>query len=167
MSRQSSDSILLFIMRHGEAEALRRDDKSRNLTSFGCAQAVSTSKWLVKYTPAQQIDLALVSPYQRTRQTFDMMTVDNKFSDMEVCDDIVPDGDVHIAHDYIDAILSQSRYKGLDSLLLVSHMPFVSYFTDEVCRSHRSALFATGSVAVIRYNVRRHQGELIEHYQGQ
>ena len=166
MSGQSSDSILLFIMRHGEAEDLRRDDKSRKLTDFGCTQAVSTSRWLAKYSPDHAIDLALVSPYQRTRQTFDMMTEDNKFSEMQLCNDIIPDGDVRLAHDYIDALLAQARKMPMHNVLVVSHMPFVSYFVDELCRTQRTALFATGSVAVIRYSLVRHQGELLEHYQG-
>ena len=166
MSRQSSDSIYLFVMRHGEAENLRRDDKSRSLTDFGCTQAVHTSRWLAKYTPDHAIDLALVSPYQRTRQTFDMMTADNKFSEMQLCSDIVPEGNTQQAHDLLDVLLAQTRKIPVKNVLVVSHMPFVSYFVDELCRTQRTALFATGSVAVIRYSLSRQYGELLEHFQG-
>lgn len=168
MSGQNSDSILLFVMRHGEAEAARRDDKSRKLTEFGRSQAIASSSWLHKYSRDGSIDMALVSPYQRTRQTFDMMTQSHKFGDVEVCDDIVPDGDIHLAHDYVDALLGHSRNKPrpIKSVLLVSHMPFVSYLMDELCQNQLTPLFATGSVAVIDYSLDSHKGTLLEHYQG-
>lgn len=168
MPRQSNDSVLLFIMRHGEAEAARRDDKSRKLTEFGRSQSLATSHWLQKYSQAQAIDLALVSPYLRTRQTLDVVCQHQPVPVIEISNDIVPDGDIHQAHDYIDALLSQSahRTQPLRSILLVSHMPLVSYLVDELCHTHSMPLFATGSVAVIEYSPARQRGTLLEHFQG-
>ena len=78
MPRQNSNAdTLLFIMRHGEAESLRVDDKSRQLTEFGRAQVSVTANWLIdNYCENRQVDLALVSPYRRARQTFDMLSLD-------------------------------------------------------------------------------------------
>ena len=170
MSGQSSiDEILLFIMRHGEAESLRIDDKSRQLTAIGREQAVTSSQWLVEhYCPEAQFDLALVSPYRRTRQTFDMITLDLNVQDCTICADITPDGDPRFAHDYIDALLDTAMRSGKapQCFMIVSHMPFVSFFLDEVCSEPASALFATGSVAVVRYNLNTHKGELVSHFQG-
>ena len=168
MSRQSSDSTLLFIMRHGEAEPARRDDRSRQLTEYGRTQSLTTSNWLKKYSQNDSIDLALVSPYQRTRQTLDMMGHHHNFLNSQICQDIVPDGDIHLCHDYIDALLQQSlsKHKPLKTLLIVSHMPFVSYLLDEICQIQRMPLFATGAVAVIDYSGKGHRGSLLEHYQG-
>ncbi|QCZ94104.1 phosphohistidine phosphatase SixA [Salinimonas iocasae] len=168
MPRQSSDSTLLFIMRHGEAEPARRDDRQRQLTDNGRLQSLATSEWLEKYSQHQTIDMALVSPYRRTKQTFEMMQQHHRFLNNQICNDIVPDGDIHLTHDYIDALLQQSRsrLKPLRSILLVSHMPFVSYLLDEICQIQRMPLFATASVAVVNYSGIGHRGELLEHYQG-
>ena len=52
-------------MRHGEAESLRVDDKSRQLTATGRRQATQAAKWLVNnYCPEAAVDLALISPYR-------------------------------------------------------------------------------------------------------
>ena len=72
MSGQSSkDDILIFIMRHGEAEGLLTDDKSRQLTAVGSAEVGASSRWLAEsYCLDNQIATALVSPYTRTRQSY-------------------------------------------------------------------------------------------------
>ncbi|MCW8093040.1 phosphohistidine phosphatase SixA [Alteromonas sp. ASW11-130] len=170
MSGQSSnDDILLFVMRHGEAESLRVDDKSRQLTPEGRVQAMNAAKWLIKhYLSDGQVDLALVSPYRRARQTYDMLSLDIRPFNMEICHDIIPDGDAEMTHDFLDVRMqdSQSTVSPLKSILLVSHMPLVSYLVDSLCCSHTTSLFATASVAVIRYSIEKRCGVLEEHYQG-
>lgn len=170
MSGQSSnDDILVFIMRHGEAESLRLDDKSRQLTDAGRSQVSRAAKWLQEeWCRDGKVDLALVSPYRRTRQTYDMLSLDIHASKMEVTADITPDGDAQGVHDYLDARLamSKARDQELKSVLLVSHMPLVSYLVDAMCDSYTTSLFATASIAVIRYNVHTHKGNLEVHYQG-
>ncbi len=82
--------------------------------------------------------------------------------------DITPDGDAQNVHEYLDARLSTSkaREQNLKRILLVSHMPLVSYLVDAMCDSYTTSLFATASIAVIRYNVHTHKGSLEAHYQG-
>ena len=170
MPRQNSNAdTLLFIMRHGEAESLRVDDKSRQLTEFGRAQVSVTANWLIdKYCEDRQVDLALVSPYRRARQTFDMLSLDLSAGKSESCDDVVPEGNPAMAHDYVDTLLNAHSGRGhqINRMLLVSHMPFVSYFLDEVCTIPTHSLFATASVAVVRYNIHKQKGELVAHFQG-
>ncbi len=170
MPRQNSNAdILLFIMRHGEAESLRVDDKSRQLTDYGRAQASVSANWLIdNYCPDRQIDLALISPYRRARQTFDMVSLDISANKTELCEDIIPEGNPKLAHDYVDTLFTatQSRSQPVERMLLVSHMPFVSYFLDEVCVIPSNSLFATASVAVVRYNMQKQHGELLAHFQG-
>ncbi|GGF71798.1 hypothetical protein GCM10011338_25030 [Alteromonas lipolytica] len=110
---------------------------------------------------------ALVSPYTRTRQSFQQVTNTLHASQFEICNDITPDGNVRLAHDYMDLIARESL-KNSDGqpVLLVSHMPFVSFFLDEICEAPKMALFATGSVAVVRYWVNRGKGVLLQHFQG-
>jgi len=170
MSGQSSnDDILLFIMRHGEAESLRLDDKSRRLTDAGREQVFRAARWLVSdYCPGAKVDLAMVSPYRRTRQTFDMLTLDLAVSKTEISEDIVPEGNPQLVSDYIQTRIEMAKAKGkpLSNVLVVSHMPLVSYLVDALCHSYTTSLFATASIAVIRYSVSEGKGELLVHYQG-
>ncbi|NMH59466.1 phosphohistidine phosphatase SixA [Alteromonas ponticola] len=170
MSGQSSnDDILLFVMRHGEAESLRVDDKSRQLTPEGRAQVIDAAKWLKqKYLFDGQVDLALVSPYRRARQTYDMLSLDIRPKSMEICHDIIPEGDAELTHDFLDVRLQESQNTSTPtrSVLFVSHMPLVSYLVDSLCQSHTTSLFATASIAVIRYSLKRQCGKLEVHYQG-
>lgn len=170
MSGQSSnDDILVFIMRHGEAESLRLDDKSRQLTDDGRTQVTRAAKWLQEeWCHDGKVDLALVSPYRRARQTYDMLSLDILATKMEIFSDITPDGEAQNVHEYLDARLamSKARDQNLKRILLVSHMPLVSYLVDAICDSYTTSLFATASIAVIRYDVHRHKGELEVHYQG-
>lgn len=170
MSGQScNDDILLFIMRHGEAESLRIDDKSRRLTEAGREQVFRAARWLVSgYCPDARVDLALVSPYRRTRQTFDMLTLDIAASKIEISEDVIPEGNPHLVSDYIHSRIDMANAKGkpLKNLLVVSHMPLVSYLVDALCDSYTTSLFATASIAVIRYTPSTGKGELLVHYQG-
>lgn len=170
MSGQSSnDDIYLFIMRHGEAEAPRLDDKSRQLTPLGREQAKSAALWLRdQYCEKGVVDLALVSPYRRAKQTHDMVSLDIIADKVESNEDIVPDGSPRLVSDYIDALLhaAVNSKKPIKKLLVVSHMPLVSYLVDELCDSYTTSLFSTASIAVIKYSLREHKGTLVTHYQG-
>ncbi|MEW9798121.1 phosphohistidine phosphatase SixA [Alteromonas sp. CYL-A6] len=170
MSGQSHDGeILLYIMRHGEAEAPRFDDRSRQLTAAGREQVTHAAQWLKQhFCESARIDLALVSPYRRTRQTFDSLSLDIQFDKMEVLEDITPDGDPNHVSDYLQALLSthQTRKRPIQQVILVSHMPLVSYLVDTLCHSYTTSLFATASVAVVAYSPERGEGRLLTHYQG-
>jgi len=170
MSGQSSnDDIYLFIMRHGEAEAPRLDDKSRQLTALGREQAKYAAQWLkTNYCTSGAVDLALVSPYRRARQTHDVVSLDIVAEKVESNEDIIPDGSPRLVSDYIDARIhaSVNAKKPIKSLLVVSHMPLVSYLVDELCQSYTTSLFSTASIAVIKYSLSAHKGSLITHYQG-
>ncbi|WP_394220984.1 phosphohistidine phosphatase SixA [Alteromonas gracilis] len=170
MSGQSSnDDIYLFIMRHGEAEAPRLDDKSRQLTPLGREQAKTAALWLKKqYCSKGVVDLALVSPYRRAKQTHDMVSLDILADKVESNEDIVPEGSPRLVSDYIDGLLHAAinSKKPIKKLLVVSHMPLVSYLVDELCQSYTTSLFSTASIAVIKYSLSEHKGTLVTHYQG-
>ena len=170
MSGQSSnDDIYLFIMRHGEAEAPRLDDKSRQLTPVGREQSKAAAAWLkLHYCENGQVDLALVSPYRRAKQTHDMVSLDIVANKIESSEDIIPEGSPKIVSDYIDARIhaAANAKNPIRSMLLVSHMPFVSYLVDELCQSYTTSLFSTASIAVIKYSLSAHKGTLVTHYQG-
>ena len=170
MSGQSSnDDIYLFIMRHGEAEAPRLDDKSRQLTPLGREQAKTAALWLKdQYCQKGIVDLALVSPYRRAKQTHDMVSLDIIANKVENNEDIVPEGSPRLVSDYIDGLLhaAVNSKKPIKKLLVDSHMPLVSYLVDELCQSYTTSLFSTASIAVIKYSLKEHKGTLVTHYQG-
>ena len=71
-STQEDSKITLCIMRHGMAENMAKNDASRQLVSFGEEQARNTSCWFSQHYPKIKIDLALVSPYTRAEQTYNI-----------------------------------------------------------------------------------------------
>lgn len=162
----TENSMKLLIMRHGEAQLVAESDILRPLNNLGIQQVNLTGAWLKenKLIPEQGIDFAFVSPYLRTRQTFAQLNAMLPVNDVEYSQDILPSSMTSIAHDYLDTKLA--LLKDPKCVLIVSHMPFVSYFVDTLCQERVSPLFATASVAVIEYDRKRSKGKLVTHYQG-
>lgn len=154
----------IIIMRHGEAELTHQNDRDRQLTRFGTEQSRQTAKWLEDYLCKSKlsIEFALVSPFKRAQQTFIEL---NKWVDVErelSSSDIVPSGDPSIAQSYIDYLIQEKSLS--KSILLVSHMPFVSYLLDTLCKVSHSLLFATASLVIIDYDVSLGEGAMIGKY---
>ena len=144
--------MYIFIMRHGEAEPVRLSDMDRKLTSLGKKQSSQSAIWINQFCDKLNIsvDLSLVSPYCRTQETFQQVSEQVTIAEHLTCSDIVPSGDPQLAQDYIDVVLQEKE--SLQGLLLVSHMPFVSYFLDYMCAHHYSMLFSAGAIAAIKYS---------------
>jgi phosphohistidine phosphatase len=169
MSGQSSNNdILIFVMRHGEAEQPIRDDRSRRLTHAGQQQCVEASEWLVnQYCPSKKIDLTLVSPYKRAMQSSEIMLHTLTSAKIEENNDIVPNGSAALVNDYVAARIHSAinTTNPIRNMLIVSHMPFVSYLVDALCDSYTTSLFSTASIAVIKYSPKTDKGMLVHHYQ--
>lgn len=154
----------IIIMRHGEAELTHQNDRDRQLTPFGIEESRQTAKWLEDYLREAKlsIELALVSPFKRAQQTYAEL---NKWVDIErelSSSDIVPSGDPAIVQSYIDYLIEEKSLN--KSILLVSHMPFVSYLLDTLCNASHSLLFATASLVIIDYDGSQGEGVLIGKY---
>jgi phosphohistidine phosphatase len=140
----------IIIMRHGDAEPLKKNDSTRNLSALGVQQAMEAGKWLNEYYLASNgIGAALVSPYSRAQQTFEQLNLYVNVGEVQINEDITPDGNPQLLHDHIDYLLQEKKLK--KSLLIVSHMPFVSYLLDELMSHRESQLFATSSLTIIEY----------------
>ena len=149
----------LIIMRHGQAEQIQSPDSARVLTSIGEKQSVTAGKWLNQYLGSHAvIDLALVSSYIRAEQTFfnlnQQLTVNRK----QICEDVVPDGNPQLAHDYLRTLIESNPQ--FSKVLIVSHMPFVSYFLEEVLVNKQSMLFDTSSLAIVDYSIATGKGKI-------
>lgn len=144
--------MYIFIMRHGEAEPIQLSDEDRKLTALGVRQCSQSAIWINQFCQSCDIsvDLSLVSPFSRTQETFSEVSSQVKVAEKITCNDIVPSGEPQMAQSYIDVLLDERKDVG--GLLIVSHMPFVSYFLDYMCAHHYSMLFSAGAIAAIRYN---------------
>jgi phosphohistidine phosphatase len=159
--------MIIFVMRHGEAEPYKRDDQSRHLTRFGLTQSEHASKWMSKQlnedTELKQIDLTLVSPYVRTIETLEaveqFMPIRNKVQTSAV----TPDGNAKQARDLIDGELLQDN--DINSLLIISHMPLVSLLSDAICHGFNARVFGTADVLMINYDLERSSGRQLAFYQ--
>ncbi len=159
---------LIFIMRHGEAEPYRENDATRVLTALGRQQSRDTARWLdTHYLLGESIDLALVSPYTRARQTYDEVTSLCAVTANEIYAGITPEASVPVAADFIDTqlALSWQRMQPIRRLLLVSHMPMVSYLVAELCHQQQAPLFATAGVVVLRWQGAQ-QVKLVQQFHG-
>ncbi len=155
----------LFIMRHGEAqnyiEQGSRDDSQRALTHQGEQEAQVMASWLQKvHTPPTQV---FVSPFIRAQQTCAIVTSLMKTT-TSTLDFITPSGDAKQVHDFIDGYCSNILEKASQheqSILIVSHMPLVSYLVAQLTQSENAPIFATAGIAHINYDVEKMQGELL------
>ena len=147
----------IFIMRHGQAEPIAPSDALRPLTTNGINEAKISGQWLAENQ--HQFDCIFVSPYLRAQQTAD--TVIEQLSgekNRKTLSFITPEDRAKEVHDYIDAVCSVEQYQ---KILLVSHMPLVSYLVAELTFDNTMPIFQTASVAQIDYHLEKMQGEFV------
>jgi len=166
-------------MRHGEAQKFvtqgSPDDSQRALTAEGKTEAKMMTNWLQKMqiNPVQ----VFVSPYVRAQQTCAIATAMMQ-SVITTLDFITPSGDAKQVHDFIDGWCCEQRAalelkaisqqdttnllstKQEASLLIISHMPLVSYLVAQLTQSDNAPIFATAGIAHIDYDIERMQGTL-------
>jgi phosphohistidine phosphatase len=127
-------------------------DNKRNLTNLGEKQARTAGKWLSEYLGADTpVDIALVSSYVRAQQTYEQLSEQLVVTKKIVCEDVIPEGEPKIAHDFIKVLFEAGSQPQV--ILIVSHMPFVSYFLEEVHVDKQSMLFDTSSVVIVDYDL--------------
>ncbi|GAC36590.1 phosphohistidine phosphatase [Paraglaciecola psychrophila 170] len=139
-------------MRHGEAERFRVQDSTRSLTSIGEKQARTAGKWLNNYLGVDSpVDIALVSTYVRAQQTYQQLSKQVVVTEKQVCEYVIPEGDTKNAHDFVNVLFNDESQPRV--ILIVSHMPFVSYFLEEVHIDKQSMLFDTSSMVIVDYDL--------------
>ena len=147
----------IFVMRHGQAEMVASNDALRQLTENGVKEAKIIGQWLSENSPI--FDCVFVSPYTRAQQTADAVISQlSNVAKRQTLKIITPEDSAKDVHDYLDAVLAVEPYQ---NILLVSHMPLVSYLVAELTSDHAMPIFQTASVAQIKYNKHKMHGELI------
>jgi phosphohistidine phosphatase len=147
----------IFVMRHGQAEVIAPTDSLRALTADGVKEAEIAGRWLLENS--QTLDCVFVSPYLRAQQTADAVIGQlSHVGKRQTLSFITPEDSPKTVHDYLDAVSSEQQYQ---SILLVSHMPLVSYLVAELTTDKAMPIFQTGSIAHIDYDTDKMQGQLL------
>lgn len=139
----------LYIMRHGEASYPKGSysDRERCLTANGEREVMSTTNWLIDKQP--RVDCVYVSPYLRAQQTASILLSHLKTGQRQDCDDITPDGHAGLVVSWLATEIEQHEF---ESVVLVSHMPLVSYLVHELDASVQPPIFPTAGIAVLDFS---------------
>ncbi|BFO11167.1 phosphohistidine phosphatase SixA [Serratia rubidaea] len=134
----------VLIMRHGEAALDAASDAVRPLTLCGRDESRQMAAWL--NTKSVDIERVLVSPYLRAEQTLetvrDALTLPKE---AEVMAALTPGGDAALVVSYLQVLAQQ----GVESVLIVSHLPLVGYLVAELCPGECPLMFATSAIAYV------------------
>ena len=110
--------MLIYLLRHGAAEPKALTDSARELSSEGIMQTQSMVQKFKQYAPI--VDIALMSPYQRAKQTASLLGTIFPALQFDVEKKLTPEADVYEVMELIE--LTQVQH-----LLLVSHNPLLSH----------------------------------------
>ena len=109
--------MLLYLMRHGEAESTFDSDESRNLTHQGQNDVIEMTKLLRKEMVPEAI---VASPYIRAQQTAVLVGKGLGLQKANRCwDELTPSGRPSVVLDKVSAL-------SISNLLVVTHQPFIS-----------------------------------------
>ncbi|TCS39933.1 SixA phosphatase family protein [Reinekea marinisedimentorum] len=113
--------MYLYLMRHGEAEVIARDDASRPLTATGRASVASKSRFI------DSVELMVVSPYLRALQSADILVEEGLSVQRRLIDDrVTPDCP-------LDPVVSDVIQPGLSAQLIVAHNPLLTRLVRSLC----------------------------------
>lgn len=159
----------IFIMRHGEAVMHAPSDAERALTENGKRHSIKTAQYLKTHFIESErpksglnIDLALVSPYLRAQQTLNAVLTVVDADKTETLAELTPGGNEERVADYLRALTAQ----GVDSVLIVSHLPIVGYLVSELCPDVYPPMFATSAVVSVTLSGQDENGVVDWYYHG-
>ena len=142
----------VFIMRHGEAEVVASSDEARHLTEYGRKQSISQGQWLKNQlnSTALSVQKVIVSPYVRARETFELVNsaLGNVLNNVEVWNGITPYGNATLVADYLSVL----QKEGIESVLLVSHLPLVGSIVSELYGKRNPISFYPSTIVQIDWN---------------
>jgi len=143
----------LFIMRHGNASQFGVSDAQRELTEKGKSEVLVMAAYI--QDNKLSFDRVIVSPFKRAQQTAQILLSAIDCAVLaETLDFIIPSGSARNVHDYIDGLIAKDKSVNnqLEKLLIISHMPLVSYLVEELTQGQDSPIFQTAAIAKISYD---------------
>lgn len=118
----------LFVLRHGEASYSACSDESRELTGFGRLQVQQVARQ--KISELGNVRLVLSSPLLRAQQSADIFLAYITAAQTHSVDWLKPDANVQTA---IESLCLTQQQKAWQSIVLVTHLPFVTSFVESLC----------------------------------
>lgn len=149
----------LYIMRHGDAvpaQALQAD-KIRPLSTLGEQEVLANAQWLQSQAGEAGVDWTLVSPYIRAQQTATILHSVVTSQQQSSCDDITPESD---AETFVSWLGAQLQKHPCQQVVVVSHMPFVSYAVAAIDPRIQPPIFPTAGIAVLEFDPHTLSGKL-------
>lgn len=147
----------IVIMRHGEAEHFGLVDDERALTQRGIKLSQQVAQQCL-HQGITHFDHVLVSPYLRAQQTWKAVNSYFSSSAIEHYNGITPYGDCDQVYDYLLALLKTQPQ--IESLLVISHLPLVSYLVSELVYGQTPPAFATSMMVGIEFDFIHEKGTL-------
>ncbi|MBT42374.1 MAG: phosphohistidine phosphatase SixA [Idiomarina sp.] len=146
----------LYIMRHGHAvlPLSASADSDRRLTPEGEQEVATTSQWLAEQ--AGELDACLISPYIRAQQTGTVAMGRIKTRQCNNLHELTPDSEPSLA---LAAIAAEIEANDYQQVLVVSHMPLVSYLVHEIDRNKQPPIFPTAAIAVMEFDPHTQRGQ--------
>ncbi len=147
----------LFIMRHGQAEPMSDPwpDSERRLTDDGIMEVRHASEWLQQQ--CELIEQCYTSPYQRAQETQKVMNERLNCQQVKVLDCLTPEKRVH---ETVTELAAEIAVAGVQSALVVTHMPLVSYLVAEIDKTQQPPIFSTAAIAEIEFDPSTGVGQL-------
>lgn len=139
----------LYIMRHGHAvlPLSAQADEERRLTPEGEREVATTAQWLAEQ--AGQLDACLISPYIRAQQTATVAMGRVNCRQRQDLYELIPDTNPKQA---LAALAAEIEAHDYQQVLVVSHMPLVSYLVHEIDRAKQPPIFPTAAIAVMEFD---------------
>ncbi|WP_131863925.1 phosphohistidine phosphatase SixA [Biostraticola tofi] len=145
----------VLIMRHGDAAPDAASDAERPLTLRGQDESRQMASWL--NTQVADTDRVLVSPYLRAQQTLAVVRSELVLPDgEEVLPELTPGGDTDLVCCYLQTLANE----GLESVLVISHLPLVGYLVADLCPDEQPPMFSTSAVACVELDSASGKGKL-------
>lgn len=140
--------VNLVIMRHGEAQLHAAADNQRTLTEQGRLEVKQMALWLNETYRA--FDYVWVSPYVRTRETAALvLETQQQAAQLQVLPELVPEASAEALRDKLDLLLAEQPDA---RVLMISHMPLVSFLVEVFTRPGQAPVFSTAALCCIDYN---------------
>ncbi|MGI0153458.1 phosphohistidine phosphatase SixA [Pseudidiomarina sp. WS423] len=150
-------TITLYLMRHGDAVAAQalQADAIRPLSPLGEEEVLAAATWLQQYLAEQGqsgLDWLLVSPYIRAQQTATIVAQTTTAKVRDISHDITPAGDADMFTEWLWVKLAAMASTSAQ-VMVVSHMPFISYLVAALDQATPPLIFPTAGIAELQVDI--------------
>jgi len=141
--------VKLYVFRHGEAGHAYTSDSDRQLTEKGRYEIQSKAQ--AKAEELKAAEIILHSPLVRARQSAEVLKEFLSTPVVKCVDWLKPGSRVSFA---VEALFQLQEREEWQSIILVTHLPFVSSYIEQLCGLSAGRIaMSTGSVVALETEV--------------